>query len=289
MARLLGRRCTVLVQPPDPTSFVETLPGGVALDGLRCAFKVTKSLEQTPNQCVLTVYNLSKDRRAQLQKKGTKVFLQAGYTGTVRQIFSGDARLVQSKQQGPDWMTEFQCGDGERAYRFARFSETYRPGTSVEQVVRALAAALNIDASNAVQQVTNARGPAGLDQFVYGYAYHGKASDALGEILRSVGLSWSIQDGKLQVLSSTDVAQGQVVVISKESGMVDSPVFNTPKDEEGAPTLSVKTLLQPAILCGGSVEIRSESVNGQFKVLSLTHEGDTNGGPWHTSLELEAL
>lgn len=289
MARLFGRRCVAIVQPPNPNSYVEVLPEAVIIDGLRMKFTVKRSLEETPNQSTLTVFNLSATRRAELQKKGVKVFLQAGYNDSVKQIFSGDATLVFSKQNGPNWETEFRLGDGHRAYKFAQFSETYAPGATVEQVVRALADAMKVDPGNAVDAVLAARGPGSLDQFVYGYAHHGRASTALGEVLRSVGLTWSIQDGRLQVLRDSEPAPGDIIVISKDSGLVDSPAYTTPKDEEGPPRLLVKSLLQPSLRCGGAVEIRSRFISGQFKIHTLTHEGDTESGPWYSMLEVEAL
>jgi hypothetical protein len=289
MTQLFRRKCVATVQPPDPNSFAEPLPQATILDGLRCKFQVKKSLEQTPNQCVLTVYNISQDRRASLEQKHVRVLLEAGYEDTVRQIYSGDARIVHSTQQGPDWVTEFRCGDGERAYTRATFSETYAPGATVEQVVRAAAAAMGIDPGNAVEKVLSTRGPGSLDQYVYGYAFHGKASDALSEIAKSLGLTWSIQDGRLQFLRSTEAAGGEVIVISKDSGLVDSPTFSTPKEGEGEPRLTVKSMLQPSLRCGGVVEVRSRFVSGQFKIHALTHDGDTHAGPWYSTIEAEAV
>ena len=288
MARLFKRRCVAIVQAPDPNSYVEPLPDALVIDGLRMKFEITKTLEKSPNCSTISIFNLSPTHRAQLQKKGTKVYFQAGYEDTVKQVFSGDARRVENTHEGPDWVTKITLGDGERAFKFARFSETFRPGATVETVVRALADAMKLDPGNAVEQTLAAVGPGGLDQFVTGYAFHGRASDALDEVLSSLGLSWSIQDGRLQVLTRTGALAGETILISPSSGLVGSPAFGTPKEKDKEAKLTVKSLLQPSIRCGGVVAVDSAAVKGQFRVVSVKHEGDTAGGDWYTTLELEA-
>lgn len=287
MTQLFRRKCVAIVAPP--INFVEVNQSqAVVIEGLRCVFRVDRDLEKNANKLELSVYNLSETTRARLQRKADKIYLQAGYHNTVKQVFSGDIRQVDQTREGPDWVTKFYAGDGERALRFARFSNTYRPGTTVREVVRAIADALGVDSSAAISQAESLL-VGGLDQFVTGYAFHGKASTALDEVLDSVSLTWSIQDGTLQILRRDQPLQGQVVVISPESGLIGSPTFGSPDEKDGPPILQVKSLLQPSIRCGGQVEVRSERIKGQFKVIKLSHTGDTHGGDFYTDLECVAL
>lgn len=288
MSRLFNRRCVVMAQAPDPSSFVATLPEAAIIDGLRVKFTVKRTLDPSPNESTIQVFNLSPHRRAELQRKGTKVVLQAGYEDGVGQIFSGDARRVENIHEGPNWITKFTLGDGERAFKFARLSETFAPGATVETVVRALAGAMKLDPGNAVEATRAAVGPGGLDQYATGYAFHGRAADGLNEVFRSLGLTWSIQDGRLQVLRRADVAVGETVLVSPSSGLIGSPAFGTPKEKDQEPRLTVKSLLQPSVRCGGRIAVESRAVKGQFKVHTLTHEGDTAGGEWYSVIECEA-
>lgn len=287
MAQLFDRRCVLLLQAPNPDNFIEPLPGATIVDGLRVKFTIKKTLESSPNQSTVEVYNLSPTHRAAFQKKGTKVYLQAGYKDTVRQIFSGDSRRVENIQTGPDWVTKVTLGDGERAYRFARFSETFTPGATVETVVRSIAAAMKLDATDAVAQTRAALGPGSLDSFFSGYSFHGQASVALDSVLSSLGLTWSIQDGKLQVLAPGTALGGTVPLWSPSSGLIGSPAFGTSTDEKKPARLTAKNLLDPSVQCGGALRVETRSIKGQFKVHTLTHEGDTHGGDWMTTTELE--
>jgi hypothetical protein len=271
MAKLQQRRCAVNVD-------------GVQVDGLRVKFKVTKTLVKEPNTLELEVYNLSENSRNQIKRKGAKVVVSAGYPGTEAVIFSGDARTVDHAKIGPDGITKIQCGDGERAFQFARFSKSFRPGTSVADVITAAAKSLGLDASAAVKRIQQQDFKGGLLQFVNGYAAHGKASSELDKLLKSVGLTWSIQDGAIQVLAPAET-KGTAVLLSPDTGLVGSPEHGTPTTKGQPPVLKFRALLQPQIRVGGIVEIRSAGISGQFRVQKLEHLGDTAGSDWYTSGE----
>ncbi len=273
--KLAQRKCIAIVAPREPTNFVESVADGILVEGLRMSFKVEKTLTKNPNTCELTITNLSAERRAQLQKHGVRVILRAGYKETVAQIFSGDARTIDHSHDKASWHTKIQCGDGERAFQFARFSETYAPGARVSDVIRDVATALGLDVGNAVAQTRALTGP--LDSFVTGYVAHGRASNVLDELLRSVGLTWSIQDGALQVLSSTEAVPGEGLLISASSGLVGSPEYGNPEKKGGPAPLIVKSLLQPTARCGALIALESESHRGTYRITKLSHSGDTAG------------
>lgn len=273
MARLFGRVCSVIVD-------------GVKVDGLRCVFRVSKSLTKDPNTLDLKIYNLSERTRAGMKSKGAPVIVSAGYAENAGVIFSGDTRTIDHGRDGADWVTHVQCGDGERAYQFARFTESFAPGTAVTDVIMAAAKKTGLNLGNLVATMNT--GDRGLSHFKHGYAAHGRACAELDKLLASVGLTWSIQDGAIQVLKGGAPAQGFATLLSPETGMIGSPDHGTP-DKKGKPSvLKVKTLLQPQIRCGGRVEVRSSGVKGQFRVEKVEHTGDTDGGDWYTSIEAKA-
>ena len=271
MAQLFQRVCTVQVD-------------SLEVSGLRAQFHVTKTLVKEPNTLDLKVTNLSEHTRAGMQKKGAKVVVLAGYPGTAAIIFSGDARSIDHVKDGAEWVTHVQCGDGERAYQFARFSQSFKPGTSVADVVAAAAKALGIDASQAIARVKQG-GVRALKQFVGGFAAHGKASSELDKLMQSLGLTWSIQDGSLQVLAGTETLKGQAILLTPDTGLIGSPDHGTPAKPGQPAVMKVRSLLQPSIRPGCRIQIQSLAVNGQFRVQKVEHLGDTDGSDWYTDVE----
>lgn len=276
MAQLFGRTCTVLVD-------------ALRIEGLRVQFTIRKSLAKEPNTAEVKITNLAATSRAEIKRKGARVIVTAGYPENAAVIFTGDSRLGEHLRENTDWITRIQCGDGEQAYQFARLSESFAPGTPIVDVVRTIVGALGLNVGNVEEQLAAGDFRGGLAEFAHGYAAHGKAATELDRVLRSVGLTWSIQHGAIQVLRGGAPAKGTAVLLTPDTGLVGSPTFGTPDAKGASPILRARSLLQPQIRCGGAVEIRTEGVNGQFRVERLTHAGDTHGGDWYTDLEARPI
>lgn len=265
---------------------VDLVVGQTRVTQLRASFKVEKTLKKEPNTVDVRVWNLAPDTRARLQAKGTPVVIVAGYEGQQAQLFAGDSRTVDHSVEGADVVTRIQCGDGERAYRTTRFSESYGPGTQVVDVVRAVVEKLGINLGNALERVRQLDFRAGFREFPHGFADAGRAVDVLDDLMRSMGLTWSIQDGALQVLAPGEVLASQVISLSHRSGLVGSPIFGSPTEEFTAPLLKVRSLLRPEFKPGGRVAIDSQTIRGQFRIEKVAHEGDTHGEAWYSDLEV---
>lgn len=276
MAQLFRRVCSVTV---------DTLK----VDGLRICFSIKKTLTKEPNTLDLKIYNLSKSTRSAMKKAGAKITVTAGYQNEFGMIFAGDARTVDHTHDQAEWVTHIQCGDGELAYRFARCSGSFASGTSIKDVIRHAVKSLGVNSGNLEDALQSAKFRANLSQFIHGYTAHGKASGELDKLLRSAGLTWSIQNGALQVLQGTAPAKGAAILLSPSTGLIGSPDHGTPEKIGLPPVLKVKSLLRPAARCGGVIEIHSEDVNGQFRVNQLEHTGDSANGDWFTNFEATSI
>lgn len=285
--RLYGRRCVLLVGDPPGTQLNPRLINALQVDGLRVAFEVVKTSGKEPNTCDVRVFNLADQTRARLQGKGQKIILQAGYQDSLAQIFSGDSRLMDHRKDGPSWQSRIQCGDGERAFRFARVSESFAPGTKVSDVIAHLARVSGLDVGNALTAAAQLQGP--LQEYSQGTTLHGRTAAELDRVLRSVGLSWSVQDGALQVLGAADAAPGEAVHISDGSGLVGSPEQGTPDKKGGPVVVKFRCMLDPRLRPAARVSLASRSHTGGFKVLKCTHRGDTHGADWYTDVEATPL
>lgn len=283
MAQLFRRKARLLIAVPVGTSLTQFSADVYEVEDLRLRFRVVKTLRKEPNTAEVTVTNLSQRSRAELQEKAFRITLQAGYADTLSTIFIGDARDVDSRLAGADWETKIQAGDGERGYRHGRVSESFKGGTSVAAVVRKFAAEMGVDASTASGFLSELTGR----QFVTGYAAHGRASKELDRLLRTYGYGWAVQDGKLHVFKPDDSGFESAVELTPDTGLVDSPEMSSPEKKGGKPTLRVKSLLQPSLLPGARVVVRSTQHDGTFKIKKVTHTGDTAGGEFYSELETE--
>lgn len=261
--------------------------GGAEFTGLRVVFKVVKTNTKEPNTLDLKVYNLAENSRKAAQVFGTPIALFAGYEGSVGRIFFGDSRLGDPLREGGNWITHIQCGDGEMRARFSDFSKTFPPGVKYAEVVRENLKALGLGGGNVEAFLTS--GAAKLDQFARGYVAKGKAFGNFDDLIRAGGAEWSIQDGQVFVLEPNAVQPGTVILISPETGMVGDPEHSSPLKKTKKPYVRVKSLLRHEFRAGGQVAIKSSSVNGQFKILTVTHTGDTDGQEWYSELEVVSL
>jgi hypothetical protein len=259
------------------------------LTGLRVVFKATKNIGAEPNTLDLKVYNISRSHRAALGKKGVKVIVEAGYKGNVSVVFSGDARTVDHLRDGPDWVTHVQCGDGERAYVYSRVNLSFGPGISVADVVTQIAQATGLNPGNVKDRLAGAL-PRNIKQFTQGFVASGKAARELSRVLRSLGMSWSIQDGAIQVLKDDrDTASNTAVLLNSQTGLVGSPDHGSPDKKGKSSVLKVRSLLQPKIKPGSKLKIESSSANGFYRCEKVEHNGDSAGQEWYTNAEARVL
>jgi hypothetical protein len=279
---LFDRRVTLFAgKPPVPGNFVSA-PNVLRIEKLRIDFKITKDDKPNPNKCEIEVYNLSEKHRGQLEEKGVRVALMAGYADTQAQIFSGDARYVNSEKHGPDWITKFECGDSERAFASARVSQSFGPGTSAKDVFGAIRTAMGVDGGNLLDKAKGI-----VRVFADGYVAHGLASTELTRLLEPENLGWSMQDGRIEVLGLMETLSGEVPEIGARTGMVGSPEFGTGEkiSAKKQAFMKVKTLLQPNLRPGMKFFLQSLKFSGFFKCRKVEHHGSTHGGEFYSDIE----
>ena len=267
--------------PEDATNFqVSRYPEQTEITDLRVQFKIEKNVTKEPNSCEITVTNLAETTRFELQRKPLFVRLDAGYDGDLKRLFAGDLRQAHSVWEGPDCHTSFDFGDGDRAFRYARANRSFAAGVTARAVLDELASAMGLTVPRNVRESRDFE-----VQLAAGYALQGQASRDLDRILTPLGRTWSIQDGRLQILKVTEVRNDAPLELSQDSGMLGSPERGAPLKKGGKPLLVVRSLLYPEVTPGGRVRVKSREIEGVFKVMKLTHEGDTAGSDWMTTVE----
>ncbi len=261
----------------------------IDLSDLDIAFRVERSTRREPNTAEIRVWNLSPATRAVVEIGGI-VVLRAGYADPPM-LFRGDSRAIWTTREGSDWITTITARDGGRAYSEARIARSYQAGTSIVSVLEDLVSDLEIGRGNLDEFVSAYTLRNGATTFPDGYVAAGSAARVLSDLVRAAGLRWSVQSGALQIMLRGQAIQTREVVLSADSGMVESPTW----DETGTRTrgrrglLSVKTLIQPGIDPGRRVRVQSALVDGDFEVSKAAYSGDTRGDDWYASLSLRTL
>jgi hypothetical protein len=284
--RLFKRECSVTVaRPLTDLNVVDLPPNATVIENLRVTFRIEKHLGKEPNTAEVCVYNLSELSRGEMQRVPLYVRVDAGYDGQLQRLFTGDLRpgSGRSLRRGVDWETTLELGDGERAYRFARVSRSYRGGVTARTAVTEIAKSMGVVATFTSDTAQLLRA-----QYASGLTLQGAAHRELSRILAPHGLDWSIQDGRLQVIKSQEVRPDQALVVSQDAGMIGVPEFGAPEKKGAAPLLTVRMLLNPQITPGGRISLESETVRGIFRVERVQHVGDTHGDDWFTEAQVKA-
>lgn len=253
----------------------------VRLTDLDVSFKVDRHLKREPNTCELAIYNLNADHRRQLgEKRAVRVILEAGYEGTGNAvIFRGDLRSASSTREGPDFVTRLSSGDGEKRARGTRVNRTFGPGTPVRAVLLHAAEQVGLGLGNLPQAIAEATLEGGGQVYTQGTTVHGSAYRALAEVLESCGLEVSIQNGALQVLERSRTLGSTAVLLSPETGLVESP------SEASDGVVSAKTLMIPDLFPGRRVKFRTREVEGFYRVERAVYVGDSAGQEWSITTE----
>lgn len=288
---LFDRRCRLTIANPvaTPDDYTHTTTEVIQIEGgrsssepsgMRIKFKIDKSLKKEPNTSEIVVSNLAEDRRKSLQQKNVKLLLEAGYAETgMSRYFSGDVRTLDHVRQKATWESTFKLGDGERAWKFARVSESFAPGTRVADAIRTVAKSMGLDLGNVDKKLGGVS--AILDQ---GWVAAGSAARELDRLVSGIGKEWSIQDGGLQILDPYEALDLPIPEITPTTGLVGSPEMGTAPTKGKPQLLRFKALLFP-VKPGGKVKLRSERYDGFVRVHKVSFEGDTHGGDWYTTID----
>ncbi len=259
--------------------FFTQLPNVVSITALEVKFKIEKSLGKHPNKAHVVITNLAETTRAQIQTKPLIVRLSVGYDGieNLQHLFSGDLRIADTDHNGPHVETKLEMGEGDRAFQYASVSQAYSGSTvltAVKDTINKLGLPVPPDLLKTLPDLSRP----------YTGVLHGAASDALTELLTPLDASWSMQDGKFVALKATQTREGEAIVIRQGDGMVGSPKIAASKKPGEPPTLTVKTLIDPRIVAGCKVDVRSREINGVFRVEHVEHTGDFRGKEWYTDI-----
>lgn len=281
---------------------------GVLIENLRIQFEVVKSVDETPNSGIIKIFNLHPNTIAKIINDDD-VLLECGYADSQHLVFTGNIKYVYHYRDKTDIITEIEAGDGDIDYRKAVINETLAAGATYDHLVDKSVKTLTKTKKGHVNVKKHGR--------LRGKVVSGNTRDVLRDVSLECGANWSIQDGALHMISVNDVLPGDAIVFTSETGMLGSPEIN----DKG---IAARCLLNPLLRVNGTVKLDNNNIranrkktdvlitkrerletnpplgredeklvklspDGIYKILKLTHRGDTRAQTWESVVECIAL
>lgn len=267
---------------------------GLNLAGLTINFSIKKTDAQSPNTAAIRVYNLNQETVSRLKKEFTRITLQAGYESNYGGIFDGNIKgAVEGKENGVDTFLDIQAADGDGAYNFAVVNATLGAGATQRDQILAASKQMQALGVNDGYIADDTDGVA----LPRGKVMYGMSRDYIRQSAQTAQCSWSIQDGKVQVIPLSGVLPNSAIVLSSQSGLIGRP-------EQSDDGVKFRCLLNPMIRVGGMVQIAAKDIqlakleetnqegkpkpappalnnDGFYRVIELSYIGQSRGTDWY--------
>ena len=251
------------------TSSAQTVP-------LHVSFSLQKSDLETQNTGRVTVWNLNKQQLAVLNEKDCVISLRAGYGNRLSLIFAGVVSYVSTTIDGADRKTEIEAVDSLVQIRDTHIAVAYSGNVNWRTILDDVAGQMGV----AVSYSYNAK----FADIPNGFSFVGLARDIISKGCSCCGLTWSLQNGVMQIKNPGDVMSREVYVLSPDSGLISVParVVITQDEATGKNTLGwdIEYFLNGSIDINDYVKLESETATGYFRIYSLEISGDNVSGDW---------
>jgi hypothetical protein len=251
-----------------------------------------------PNTAEIIVSNLNKAHEQQFRgQEFKKVELIAGYEGNSGTIFKGNIKQSNVGRESPtDKIVSLYCGDGDHAHNHAAISKTLKAGSTPKDIYDAVLREMKpygAEPGYTPDILTKMKYPRP-------YVLFGMARDYLRTIAMSNGCTWSIQNGKVNVVPKDGNLPGDIPKINAATGMVGMPV-------QTLGGIIVRVLINPKLYVDQLIQLNNADINlsapvfgvdgvvmtgqlpdldsdGIFRILMIECEGDTRGSPFYMTL-----
>lgn len=292
---------------------------GLDLSNMRIKFQTFAPESETAPTAIIRIFNLSDTTAKLVQKEFQVVTLQAGYEhGNYGVIFQGTIKQFRrGKENATETFLDLMCSDGDFLSNFVVMNGTREAGsdekTRAEDIFKAVQT--QSDATfQAGQTMTDPRGiiplelkSGGTRVLPRGKVSFGLAREQMNILTRTNGMTWNIQNGKINIKPLTGYLPGEAVKLTAKTGLIGIPEATTNGVE-------VTTLINPRYQVGGRVQIDNASINtlivreqagfprqnsftapatvtedGFYRILVIENRGDTRGNEWYSSLTCLAV
>lgn len=262
---------------------------GVSGMPLHISFSIEKGDKESNNTATVKLWNLSPATIAEIGRKNAVLELRAGYGANLPLILAGDISKSITEQENANQVTTIEVVDGLVAVRDTYTSISFAKKTNGLMIIDSIANSMGVsyliseDAKKKLEQKL----------FANGYSAVGAGKTVLQKICRTCGLSWSIQNGVLQIVVAGGTITPKAYVLSAGTGLLDIPkeitIGSSSKDsqkQEEQKGYEVRYFMNGAIGVDDLVMLDSKRAKGYFKVCSVAINGDNFDGEWTCTAQI---
>ena len=182
-------------------------------------------------------------------------------------------------------------------------SQTLASGASNEETLNSVAKAMGVDLSYVSPQLL-----VGNPQMsIRGKTMYGLAKDQMRKFALANNARWSIQNGKMVVISNTDYIPSEVIILSPATGLIGIPeqtqsginftALYNPKLSIGQPVQIASSLINTALFNVAYGDLSQNPANifpplssaGLYRIVVSEFTGDTRGTEWYSEVTCFAI
>lgn len=260
------------------------------LQGLNIRFRVTTYTNNgMASDAKIEIYNLNRKDMGYLStiartylQKNYLFRLYAGYEGEEKLLFSGRA-LQAIPTSYPDVILEINGMSGIEWWgkNIETSKEKVKVMDLIDYAAQQMGYQVNIDDKLRKNNEL-------LNKTMDSYSFSGSPMDLLQECQNKMGgvssdpqtVFLSVENDQINIWSPSVSTGNKKLLISKDTGMIGLPQ----PTETGC---KVKILMNTGLSTGDVVEVKSERIdvlNGDYYIIGITHEGETRGNSWYSTL-----
>ncbi len=272
MSNFVGRQVQVIISSDNEQI---TIPKDInTLENLQIDFTIGgASTGSSAKNNDVSFTNLSETTRNFIKKEKQKIEIFAGYKALgVAKIAQGQITDVDKiDRQTTDIITRIKFGESIFDINNLVFSRSYQGSVTMTSILNDAFVDTTFTFRN-IQVIPNIT--------FTGFAFHGKTKDLLAKILTPNKINWVVSGDKIIFNTvGQPISTDLVFKIRKSTGMVGVP---KPTQNSG---VEVKTLLNTTINIGDKINLDSQFIQGEFKVISILHKGSSRAGDFTTTMD----
>ena len=268
------------------------------LSDLRCTFRVKSQCTSPMTECSLEVYNLNNTTANRLLKSSFNVQLYAGYQNSrYGKIFDGDVvQSFRNYHDGVDDILQILALSGNRLLSNNWISTSLTSGQTQNQVLDSVAKDKNvlIKKSQDVQQKLSEK------QYPRGQVIFKEVADVVESTASEINSVCQVtKERVIEMKSIAEAIRGKLMPLDLNytNGLIGSPVYS----EQGITITSLlDSRIKPLCLIKVNNQLLERSYgninqigiveqdrrlidpDGEYRIMSVTHTGDTYGDTWQT-------
>ncbi|MGN8233240.1 phage protein [Priestia flexa] len=237
--------------------------------------------DPTPNETVVSIYNLSPSSINHIKKDGS-LTLEAGYKDDYGVLTKGKISKVLTKSEGVDKITTIYVSEGQD-YTGAKVTTanstdkkelkiTFAKGTKADVIIKRLVSVLGIR----LGEMSIPKNPT----YSSGYTVTGNILNNLEEVVEDCGAAIYYRRGNL-IIRSIKEGTDERFTLESSTGLLGSP---DPFEEEDLKGYTLQCLLQHRITTASIIQLKSQTANGSYRAKKGKHIA--NGSDFKTEVQV---